>query len=265
MAPDRKGSEHNMHAPALHPKVSKTLGKLQEIGIAPTPAEVVWLAQLATAFDATGPRVSRGGNSPEPVTLADLTLYPLTLLGDTWLARWFCRFDGWPARQTAIFLLAHLHSEPGDTTLRNYTDYEKLADLADNWLPSLPITQEQLDTAVEVLSRPFVSDTSAPMVPPEKAAAATEEADPGDPDGAGMMARILSTFGGDADYWETRRPVAYIAAMFEIHAADTADTTTAAGEAPDLASPATKAAHNYLTAVKWIIYNHQPPKANPAP
>ncbi len=122
-----------MQAPALHSWVRDDLARLAKVGIVPTLAEVVWLAELAKAAH-TPPGREQIQTLAAPVKFCGAVFYPAHLLARYWVAEWMDVFEGDKLIQDGIYLLAHVHSKPGDRRLTELTNADEVAEVVKAWL-----------------------------------------------------------------------------------------------------------------------------------
>lgn len=122
-----------MEAPALHAWVRDDLAKLGQVGIIATPAEVVWLSELAKAA-----HQSPGRELPfclaSPLKVCGTTLYPFHLRARYWFATWRDVFEGDALMQDGLYQFAHAHSKPGDKSLVDLATADEVSDAVKVWL-----------------------------------------------------------------------------------------------------------------------------------
>jgi hypothetical protein len=122
-----------MEAPALHPWVYKDLARLAKVGIVPTLAESVWLANLAKAAH-TPPGQEPVKCHASPIVVRGTTFYPFHLRARYFFAQWCDVFEGDQLLSDGLYQFAHAHSKPGDNSLVAFAVADEVADAVKTWL-----------------------------------------------------------------------------------------------------------------------------------
>lgn len=161
------------------------LDQLADLGITPTPAEIVEMSALGWEVETsdTTQYLARG----VPVRVGGAVLWPLTLAAGDWYDRKGTRYRD--THGALAYAMAHGHTEAIATATEK--DVRQ-------WVRKLTCTRGQLDVAIsEVLAQ----DTEADM-PPEKQDA-KHSAIP-------LTATLLAAVGGTPEMWERQMSIGYI-------------------------------------------------------
>lgn len=230
-----------MVAPSLSPKLLAALDAFRAGGVSPTDEEIVWLAMLRNKCD----KVS-DGSIPwvmgAPVSYGGVDWYSLHRLAESWWLRSFKLLAGNQRDQVLVYIFAHAHSKPGDTTLRGLMGSQQISEAVNAWADDLAIHDDQLD---ELCDRLGVLDGNSENIP-DPAAKPEESSDCVDAPQtfAGIMCKAFP--GVSPEYWLTGI------------AANDARIMLCDASSENFAESAqrTEAIQNFLKAVKWVWLNH---------
>ena len=230
-----------MVAPSLSPKLTSALEAFRAGGVSPTDEEIVWLASLRQKCDKES-----DGSIPwvmgAPVSYGGVDWYSLHRLAESWWLRSFKLLAGNQRDQVLVYIFAHAHSKPGDTTLRGLMGSQQISEAVNKWADDLAIHDAQLDELCDRLSTldGNTADVPDPDAKPQESSDVVDEAQTF----AGIMCKAFP--GVSPDYWLT-----------EISAND-ARTMLCDVAAENFAesSQRTEAIKNFLKAVKWVWLNH---------
>tara|TARA_R110000782_G_scaffold56746_1_gene118852 strand:+ start:1759 stop:2457 length:699 start_codon:yes stop_codon:yes gene_type:complete len=230
-----------MVAPSLSPKLTSALEAFRAGGVSPTDEEIVWLASLRQKCDKES-----DGSVPwvmgAPVSYGGVDWYSLHRLAESWWLRSFKLLAGNQRDQVLVYIFAHAHSKPGDTTLRGLMGSQQISETVNAWAYDLAIHDDQLD---ELCDRLSVLDGNDENIP-DPAAKPEESSDcvDGQQTFAGIMCKAFP--GVSPEYWLTG-----------IAANDARDMLCdVANDNFATSSERTDAIKNFLKAVKWIWVNH---------
>jgi hypothetical protein len=229
-----------MLAPSIHPWAQDDLKRLRASGITPDDNEVAWLARLAARAHETPGRESDVDRT-SPMVFAGVKFWPLTLKAESWFARWYSAFDGNPKVCVAIQLYAHAHSKPGDATLDDLGDPNRIADTVCDWFERLPIREDQL---LE-LQRRIIGMTADSESVPKFCGATDARVVPSTIED--RIAALCSLFEGTTpEYW--RSDVSAASAYAMAAAKQARENGDAWANSPER----TRRIADYLNAVKWV-------------
>lgn len=246
-----------MEAPTLHKWVVDDLARLAKAGVTPTLAESVWLAELAKAAHSPPGRESYI-DPASPVVFSGLEFWPLTMLAQRWFVTWFEAFADQQDIQVGVYVFAHLHSKPGDLTLRQLSTLDTVAATVSAYLDTMPVRADQLPALQAALAGfyPEAPDVPDPPVPGRDAQAEDVQASTPE-ERAGSLCALFA--GTTPDFWLTgiSERQAMMVAAGKV-AAESADGVWAN-------SPLrTRRIASYMNAIKWIVQRAEKERANGA-
>jgi hypothetical protein len=232
-----------MQAPALHAWVRDDLARLAKVGIVPTLAEVVWLAELAkAAHTPPGREVLRSVSAP--LQFCGSIFYPFHLRAQYWFAEWREVFDGNQLLQDGIYLFAHVHSKPGDTMLLDLATADSVADAVKAWMKTQEFAESDLATLINSIYRMDHEEETIPS--PDKKPN-------GEPQSYVTMEERVASL---CDIFPSSTPQFWTSEISAVEAERLAAAMISeTGENGAWATSAlrTRRVANYMNAVKWIV------------
>ena len=234
-----------MDAPPISPKLSIALEAFRADGISPTDEEIIWLASLRHKCD----RMT-DGSVPwmigAPLSFCGIDFYSLHRLAESWWLRCFHLLDGNPRDQVLVYIFAHVHSKPGDITLRGLMNVDIIRDVINDWANDQAMHDEQIDKLCERLSE---MDGNAESIPdPDDAYDKSVDSDGYQDHSISFVSIMCKAFPGiSPEFWLSEITVKDARKML----ADGCSENFADSE------ERTEAIRNFLKAVKWVWHNHQ--------
>lgn len=238
-----------MMAPRLHAWVYGDIARLRKAGIVPSFEDIAWLAELAkAAHTPPGREVLRSLGAP--LKCFGETFYPFTLRARYWVAQWHDAFEGDAVTQDGIYLYAHVHSRPGDASLRDLATMDDVKSAVGCWLR---VQEFDLRDIASVCEAVYAMDHDADEAIPEpqdpkKAAAAKER-----PSFSTIEQRVAAL----CEAFEGTTPAYWTDEISAIEADKLAATRCSedGGGAWATSKARQRRVANYMNAVKWVARN----------
>ena len=229
-----------MLAPAIHAWAREDLAKLRAAGVRPSDDEVAWLARLAARAHEKPGRESDVDRT-SPLVFCGVKFWPLTLLAETWFARWYQAFEGHAKLCVSVQLFAHAHSKPGDRCLDDLAAPNDVANAVSEWFGQLPFS----DGSVADLQKRLGGMTGdAEGVPRCDGKTATPAVPSTIEDKIAVLCTVFE--GTTPDYW---RSDVSAASAYALAAAKQAREN---GDAWANSPEQTRRIADYMNAIKWI-------------
>jgi len=183
-------------APELSPRMAKVFAEYDQASIPLTREEVVWLALLCDKAD----RPLENGipwQAGSPIVYGDSIFWPLTPLADHWWRYWYKRSEGDKVLSAFIFLFACVRSRPGDTSLRELSDWYTIQATVKEWAEGIAWPVAQYEAVYDKVLQ--LNDIAGSVRNPD------EKAKPLGPVNVDNIHTALAKAypGTPPDYWET--------------------------------------------------------------
>jgi hypothetical protein len=227
---------------SIHPKLKQALLAFEEAGIKLSAEEIAWLAVLRHKCDE---EENSEWIEDAPLVVNDVKFYPLHRLAMRWLLHIYPQMK-LPHLQVACYLFAHIHSAPGDETLRNLFQYSNALKAICDWYASASFTNEQM---LQIVQRLRVIDCDVEVIPDPDAKNFGETSDV--PHATHRITYLLCSCypGVPPDFWDTRISEKRAMELLRV-ALNKKDDEFATSQKRKIAI------ENWLKALRWIWKLH---------